>query len=42
MREPLPPTPAQRKSNVRFGLILGAVAVTIFIGFIVKSALVGI
>ena len=34
-------TPEQQKSNRRLGLILGGVAVVIFIGFIAKSALVG-
>lgn len=34
-------TPEQRKSNLRLGLILGAIAVAIFIGFIVKSAVFG-
>ena len=31
----------QKKSNLRLGLILGAIAVAIFIGFIVKSAVLG-
>jgi hypothetical protein len=31
----------QKKSNQRLGLILGAIAVAIFVGFIVKSALIG-
>jgi len=35
-------TPQQKKSNLRLGLILGSIAVMIFIGFIVKSALLGI
>ena len=34
-------TPEQKKSNQRLGLILGGIAVAIFIGFIVKSALLG-
>ena len=34
-------TPEQKKSNRRLGLILGAMAVVIFVGFIVKSALIG-
>jgi hypothetical protein len=34
-------TPEQKKSNQRLGLILGAIAVVIFIGFIAKSALIG-
>jgi len=35
-------TPDQKKSNVRLGLILGSIAVAVFIGFIVKSAMLGI
>lgn len=35
-------TPQQRKSNVRLGLILASVAIALFVGFIVKSALFGI
>jgi hypothetical protein len=34
-------TPEQRKSNLRLGLILGAIAVAIFVAFIVKSAVFG-
>ena len=34
-------TPDQQKNNRRLGLILGGIAVAIFIGFIVKSALLG-
>jgi len=34
-------TPEQKKSNQRLGLILGAIAVAIFVGFIVKSAVFG-
>ena len=34
-------TPEQKKNNLRLGLILGAIAVVIFVGFIAKSALVG-
>ena len=34
-------TPDQKKSNARLGLILGAIALVIFIGFIAKSALIG-
>ena len=34
-------TPEQKKSNQRLGLALGAIAVLIFVGFIAKSALVG-
>jgi hypothetical protein len=32
----------QRKSNVRLGLILASIAVALFVGFIVKSAVFGI
>ena len=32
-------TPEQKKNNLRLGLILASIAVVIFIGFIVKSAL---
>jgi len=32
----------QKRSNLRLGLILAAVAVTLFVGFMVKSALFGI
>ena len=35
-------TPQQKKANVRLGLILASVAVALFIGFMVKSALLGI
>ena len=35
-------TPAQRKNNMRLGLILASVAVALFVGFMVKSALFGI
>ena len=31
----------QKKSNQRLGLFLGAIALLIFVGFIAKSALVG-
>ena len=37
-------TPEQntlRKRNLRLGLILGGIAVVIFVGFIVKSAVLG-
>jgi len=34
-------TPEQKKNNARLGLILGSIAVVIFIGFIAKSALIG-
>ena len=35
-------TPDQKKSNLRLALILGAIAVVVFVGFIVKSALYGV
>ena len=35
-------TPDQRKNNVRLGLILASIAVALFVGFIVKSAVFGI
>ena len=35
-------TPERKKSNVRLGLILGSIAVVVFIGFILKSAMLGI
>jgi hypothetical protein len=35
-------TPEQRKQNVRLGVILASVALALFVGFIVKSALFGI
>jgi len=35
-------TPEQKKANVRLGLILASVAVALFIGFMLKSALFGI
>jgi hypothetical protein len=35
-------TPEQKKANLRLALILGSVAVALFVGFIVKSALFGI
>jgi len=34
-------TPEQKKNNLRLGLILGSIAVVIFIGFIAKSVLIG-
>ena len=33
-----PVTPEQKKSNQRLGLILGAVAVAVFVGFIFTGA----
>jgi hypothetical protein len=35
-------TPEQKKSNQRLGLILGGVAVMLFVAFIVKGALGGL
>ena len=35
-------TPEQKKSNQRLALILATVAVALFVGFMVKSALLGI
>ena len=35
-------TPEQKRANQRLGLILGAIAVALFVGFIVKSAILGI
>jgi hypothetical protein len=35
-------SPEQKKRNQRLGLILGGLAVAIFVGFIVKSAVLGI
>lgn len=35
------PTPEQRKSNLRLGLILASVAVAFAVGFIVKMTLLG-
>jgi hypothetical protein len=35
-------TPEQKKSNLRLGLILGSVALALFIGFMVKSAFLGV
>jgi hypothetical protein len=35
-------TPEQRKNNVRLALILASIAVALFVGFIVKSAIFGI
>ena len=32
-------TPQQKKNNLRLGLILASIAVAIFVGFIVKNAL---
>jgi hypothetical protein len=35
-------TPVQRKNNLRLGLILGAVAVAFFVGFVARAAWFGI
>ena len=35
-------TPDQQKKNLRLALILASVAVVLFVGFMVKSALFGI
>lgn len=35
-------TPEQKKSNRRLGLILASIAVVFFIGFMVKSAVLGL
>lgn len=35
-------TPEQKKSNLRLGLILASVAVVLFVGFMVKSAFIGV
>jgi hypothetical protein len=35
-------TPEQKKSNLRLGLILASVAVALFVGFMVKSAFLGV
>ncbi len=32
----------QRKANLRFALILASIAVAIFVGFMVKSAMLGL
>ncbi|MFN3617210.1 MAG: cytochrome oxidase small assembly protein [Aquabacterium sp.] len=32
---------AQRRSNVRLGLILASIALTFFVGFVVKTMLFG-
>ena len=35
-------TPEQKRTNLRMALVLASVAVALFIGFIVKSAVLGI
>ena len=34
-------TPDQRKKNLRFGLTLATIAIAIFLGFMIKSAVLG-
>ena len=36
-----PMTPEQKRSNRRLGFVLGAIALAIFVGFIAKSAWLG-
>lgn len=38
---PPPLTREQKKRNLRLGLVLGAIAVAIFVGFIAKSIWIG-
>jgi hypothetical protein len=40
--KPAAMTPEQRKANARLGLILGAIAVFIFVAFIVKSVVLSL
>ena len=35
-------TPEQKKSNQRLGLVLGAIAVLVFVAFMLKGALGGL
>jgi len=35
-------TPEQKKNNARLGLILASVALVLFVGFLLKSALFGV
>ncbi len=35
-------TPEQKKKNLRFGLTLASIAVVIFVGFMIKSAMLGL
>ena len=35
-------TPKQKKKNLRFGLTLASIAVVIFVGFMIKSAMLGL
>ena len=37
----MPMTPEQKKGNLRLALILASIALVLFIGFIVKMALLG-
>ena len=41
MRQADAMTPEQKQRNRRLGLILGAIALAIFVGFIAKSVLLG-
>ena len=41
-RTSVPVTAEQKKRNQRLGLMLGAIAVALFVGFIIKSAIYGI
>ena len=34
-------TPEQKKANLRMGLILGSIAVVLFIGFMIKQFMLG-
>lgn len=34
-------TPEQKKKNLRFGLTLASIAIVIFLGFMIKSAVLG-
>jgi hypothetical protein len=36
------PTPQQKKANLRLALILATIAVAIFVGFIIRSAVLGV
>jgi hypothetical protein len=36
------PTPQQKKANLRLALILATIAVAVFVGFIVRSAVLGV
>ena len=34
-------TPEQKKKNLRFGLTLASIAIAIFLGFMIKSVVLG-